>query len=234
MAKIVVSQQGIVEGHYFLDQPRFTLGRLPDSDIYLNHPGVSNMHAVIVTVSNDHILEDLGSTNGTLVNGEKVTKYILQNNDLIELGSYQLKYVNQRATADMDFDKTMITKVAITDNDHLTPQPVLATAVSSARALKTSFPLGGVRHTRGELTGHEILIDAPLKTFGCPGSQLLMISRRRLGYYVTHVEGRRTPRINGKAIGTQPVLLHPRDRVEMADLELEFYLKPEAEPIVDA
>ena len=228
MAKLVVSQNGMVEGHYFLDKARFTLGRLSESDIYLNHPGVSNMHAMIVTVSNDHILEDMGSTNGTLINGEKITKHILQNNDVIELGCYQLKYVNQRANSDMDFDKTMITTVAISEHDHLTPQPMLATAVSAARAVKTSFPLGGIKHVKGEFAGHDVLIDAPLKTFGQPGTQLLMISRRPLGYYVTHVEGRRTPRINGKSIGTQPVLLSPNDRVEIADLELEFYLQSES------
>lgn len=228
MAKLVVSQNGMVEGHYFLDKPRFTLGRLPDSDIYLDHPGVSNMHAVIVTMSNDHILEDMGSTNGTLINGEKIDKHILQNNDVIELSCFQLKYVNQRATSDMDFDKTMITTVALTEHDHLSPQPMLATAVSSARAVKTSFPLGGVKHVKGEFAGHEILIDAPLKTFGRPGTQLLMISRRPRGYYVTHVEGRRTPRVNGKSIGTQPMLLNVNDRVEIADLELEFYLQAEA------
>lgn len=228
MAKLVVSQNGMVEGHYFLDKPRFTLGRLLHSDIYLNHPSVSNLHAVIVTLSNDHILEDVGSTNGTLINGEKIDKHILQNNDTIELGCYQLKYVNQRANSDMDFDKTMITTAAMTDVDQLSAKPVLATAVSAARAVKTSFPLGGVRHLKGEFVGHEVLINAPLKTFGRPGTQLLMISRRPLGYYVTHVEGRRTPRINGKSIGTQAVLLNVNDRVEIADLVLEFYLQPAA------
>lgn len=230
MAKLVISQNGIVEGHYFLDKARFTLGRQSDNDVCLNHPGVSNQHAVIVTLSNDHILEDLGSTNGTLVNGDKVAKHILQNNDVIELGNYQLKYVNQRATSDMDFDKTMITTVALTEDQQLTPQPMLATAVSSARAVKTSFPLGGVRHVKGEFAGHEILIDAPLKTFGKPGTQLLMISRRPLGYYVTHVEGRRMPKINGKSVGAEPVLLKANDRIEVADLELEFYLESEATP----
>lgn len=227
MAKLVVSQNGMVEGHYFLDKPRFTLGRMPNSDIYLNHPGVSNVHAVIITMSNDHILEDMGSTNGTLINGEKIDKHILQNNDMIELGCYQLKYINQRATSDMDFDKTMITTVALTEHDQLPAQPMLATAVSSARAVKTSFPLGGVKHLKGELAGQETLINAPLKTFGRAGIQLLMISRRPLGYYVTHVEGRRTPRVNGKSIGTQAVLLNPHDRVGIQDMELEFYLQPE-------
>lgn len=229
MAKLVVSQNGMVEGHYFLDKPRFTLGRLQQSDIYLNHPSVSNLHAVIVTMSNDHILEDVGSTNGTLINGERIDKHILQNNDSIELGCYQLKYVNQRANSDMDFDKTMITNAAaLAEAEYLTAKPTLASSISSARAVKTSFPLGGVRHLKGEFVGHEVLIDAPLKTFGRPGSQLLMISRRPQGYYVTHVEGRRTPKINGKSIGDQAVMLHVNDRVEIADLVLEFYLQAEA------
>ena len=225
MAKLIVSLDGMIEGHYFLDKPRFTLGRMPESDIFLNHPSVSNVHDVIVTMSNDHVLEDMGSTNSTLVNGEKIDKHILQNNDVIELSLYQLKYVNQRAVSDMDFDKTMITTVALAETDHLTAQPLLATSVSSARAIKTSFPLGGVRHRKGELSGHEILISAPLKTFGRPGVQLMMISRRPHGYYVTHVEGRRTPRVNGKSIGMQPVLLNDLDRVEIQELEFEFYLQ---------
>ena len=164
-----------------------------------------------------------------MINGERIDKHILQNNDSIELGCYQLKYVNQRANSDMDFDKTMITNAAaLAEAEYLTAKPTLASSISSARAVKTSFPLGGVRHLKGEFVGHEVLIDAPLKTFGRPGSQLLMISRRPQGYYVTHVEGRRTPKINGKSIGDQAVMLHVNDRVEIADLVLEFYLQAEA------
>lgn len=227
MAKLVVSLDGMVEGHFFLDKERFTMGRTPTSDIFLDHPGVSNLHAVIVTMSNDHVLEDLSSTNGTVVNGEKITKHILQNNDVIELSMYQLKYINQRATSDMDFDKTMITTVALAETDKLSEKPLLATAVSSARSVKTSFPLGGMKYLNGELSGQDAIIDAPLKTFGEPHAQAMMISRRPHGYYVTHVVGRKTPKVNGKSIGTQPVLLQDKDRVDMAEVQLEFFLQPD-------
>lgn len=225
MAKLVVSLDGMVEGHYFLDKERFTMGRTPTSDIFLDHPGVSNLHAVIVTMSNDHVLEDLSSTNGTVVNGEKITKHILQNNDVIELSMYQLKYINQRATSDMDFDKTMITTVAFAETDQLSEKPLLATAVSSARSVKTSFPLGGVKYLNGERSGQEVIISAPLKTFGEPHTQAMMISRRPHGYYVTHVVGRKTPKVNGKSIGSQPVLLQDKDRVDISEMQLEFFLQ---------
>ena len=58
---------------------------------------MSGEHAVIVTILNDSFLEDLGSTNGTMVNGKPIKKHFLQNNDVIELGKYKLKYVGEAA-----------------------------------------------------------------------------------------------------------------------------------------
>ena len=108
MAKLVLSMNGSVLGNYFLEKERFTFGRKPTCDIHINDQGVSKEHAVILTLGNDQILEDLGSTNGTLVNGEKVQRHILQNGDVIEVGRYKLRFVNAKATPDIDFDKTLM------------------------------------------------------------------------------------------------------------------------------
>jgi len=53
---------------------------------------------------------DLGSTNGTLVNGQSVRKHFLQNGDVVEIGKYRLKYVSEQAAASAgsDFEKTML------------------------------------------------------------------------------------------------------------------------------
>lgn len=237
MAKLIVSVDGIVEGHYFLDKNRFTIGRNSENDICINNPTISNIHAVILTMRNDHVLEDAGSTNGILVNREAVTRHILQNNDTIELSGYELKYINRRATSDMDFDKTMISHTALMDTHG--PQhtgllrPALVTATSSARVVKTSFPLGGVIHlhvANGLPISKEILISAPLRTFGTPGKQMLMISRRPHGYFITHVTGRKYPCVNGKRIGTQPRLLHEHDLIETDEVKLKFFLRLENEP----
>jgi hypothetical protein len=66
---------------------------------------------MIMTILNDSFLEDLGSTNGTLVNGQPIKKHFLQNNDVVELGKYKLKYVTEAAvaqTSPADFEKTMV------------------------------------------------------------------------------------------------------------------------------
>jgi pSer/pThr/pTyr-binding forkhead associated (FHA) protein len=112
MAKLIVSLEGSVIRDYPLEKERVTIGRKPHNDIQIENLAVSGEHACIVTILNDSFLEDLGSTNGTLVNGNTVKKHILQNNDVIEIGKYRLKYVSDaplagRSTID-EFEKTMV------------------------------------------------------------------------------------------------------------------------------
>ena len=99
MAKLILSMDGLVLKEIPLTKERTTIGRKPHNDIQIDNLAVSGEHAVIVTILNDSFLEDLGSTNGTLVNGQPVKKHFLQNNDVIELGKYKLKYVTEATAA---------------------------------------------------------------------------------------------------------------------------------------
>ena len=110
MAKLILSLDGQVIKEFALTKERSTIGRKPHNDIQIDNLAVSGEHAIIMTILNDSFLEDLGSTNGTLVNGQPVKKHFLQNNDVVEIGKYKLKYVNE-ATATMsqdEFEKTMV------------------------------------------------------------------------------------------------------------------------------
>ena len=112
MAKLILSMDGLVLKEIPLTKERTTIGRKPHNDIQIDNLAVSGEHAVIVTILNDSFLEDLGSTNGTVVNGNAVKKHFLQNNDIIELGKYKLKFVGEAAPAaaadKADFEKTMV------------------------------------------------------------------------------------------------------------------------------
>src|SRR4051812_782950 len=112
MAKLILSMDGLVLKEIPLSKERTTIGRKPHNDIQIDNLAVSGEHAVIVTILNDSFLEDLGSTNGTVVNGNAIKKHFLQNNDVIELGKYKLKFVGEAAAAapgeKADFEKTMV------------------------------------------------------------------------------------------------------------------------------
>lgn len=76
-----------------LVKERVTIGRRPDNDVCLPNPAVSGEHAAIVTILADSFLEDLGSTNGTLVNGRPVAKHFLRDRDQIDIGRQLLVYL---------------------------------------------------------------------------------------------------------------------------------------------
>src|SRR5207344_377561 len=109
-AKLILSMDGLVLKEFTLSKERTTIGRKPHNDIQIDNLAVSGEHAIIMTILNDSFLEDLGSTNGTLVNGQPVKKHFLQSSDTIEIGKYKLKYMNE-APATMnqaEFEKTMV------------------------------------------------------------------------------------------------------------------------------
>ena len=153
MAKLILSLEGSVIREIPLNKDRVTIGRKPQNDIPIENLAVSGEHACIVTILNDSFLEDLGSTNGTLVNGNQVKKHILQNNDVIEIGKYKMKYVVETAAgggggsapAD-DFEKTMVMRAPVrpaapkADAAAAAPKPAAAPAPSLAPAPKAAPP----------------------------------------------------------------------------------------------
>lgn len=140
MAKLILSMDGLVLKEIQLTKERTTIGRKPHNDIQIDNLAVSGEHAVLVTILADSFLEDLGSTNGTMVNGQPVKKHFMQNNDVIELGKYKLKYVADAApagAAKADFEKTMILRPGA-----MRPAPAPAAAPAAAAPAAGAAPAG--------------------------------------------------------------------------------------------
>lgn len=141
MAKLILSVDGTVLREFNLTKERTTLGRKPHNDIPIDNLAVSGEHAAIITILNDSFIEDLNSTNGTLVNGKPIKKHFLQHNDVIEIGKHKLKYFNDQpaAAASADFEKTMIIRKPSAPAPAPAPAPAAQTA-ATASPIATSPP----------------------------------------------------------------------------------------------
>ena len=251
MAKLIMSLDNAVIREVPLDKERFTIGRKAHNDIQIDNLAVSGEHALIVTILNDSFLEDLGSTNGTLVNGNPVKKHILQTNDVIEIGKYKLKFVSEAPTGAAsvaDFEKTMVlrapigkmnppgpgggsfgdTQISPTATQMTTqsqPSPANTAAAAAAAAVKAPEKLAAIQILTGPSAGKELELTKNLTTLGKPGVQVAVITRRPHGYFITHVEGANFPDINGKALDAQAHQLNDHDVVELAGVKMEFFFK---------
>lgn len=218
MPKMIVSIDEVVIKEVQLTKDRTTLGRRPYNDIVIDNLAVSGEHAAIVMSGADVVLEDLGSTNGTYVNGKSVKKQALHNGDTVEVGKYKIKFVGD-GTAD-NFDRTMIVKAR-----PLT-QPTPAASSAFQTATGDSIGLGAfsasIKVLSGAASGREVPLTKVVTTIGKPGVAVAAITRRQQGFVVHHVEGAGNPTLNGSPIKADPLPLKNGDLIELAGTQMQF------------
>jgi len=100
----------IVDGNLVSEHPltgeRFNIGRNPGNDLQPDDASVSGNHAAIRLTPSAYLedmldvsVEDLGSTNGTRVNGKRVSRQLLKHGDMLSLGTLVLKFIDEQALA---------------------------------------------------------------------------------------------------------------------------------------
>ncbi len=95
-ATLVIRAGGGRAGESFsLQGERLTVGRRPDSDIFLDDITVSRDHAVIVRRGSDYFLDDCGSLNGTYVNRSRIESHRLTDGDELQIGKYKLAFLSR-------------------------------------------------------------------------------------------------------------------------------------------
>ena len=227
---------------YVLNKERMTIGRKAHNDVVIDNLAVSGEHAAIVTILNDSFLEDLDSTNGVMVNGAPVKKHFLQNNDVIEIGKYKLKYLNDQPsqTSAADFERTMVMRsppktesspAAAAPAAPAQTAPIEATGKFAEMADTTAHqpvaggPSAAIQILTGPNAGKELELVKNLTTLGKPGLQVAVLTRRPNGFFITHVEGATFPVLNGAQLDEHPHQLKDHDIIELAGIKMEFYFK---------
>jgi hypothetical protein len=95
-AALVIRAGGGRSGESFpLDSDRLTIGRRPDSDVFLDDVTVSRDHALLVRRGGDYYLDDCGSLNGTYVNRRRVDSHRLTDGDELQIGKYKLAFFSR-------------------------------------------------------------------------------------------------------------------------------------------
>jgi hypothetical protein len=211
MARLILSLQGRVISKFELDKEHLTIGRKPNNDIQIDNLAVSSLHAAVHTMFNQTFLEDLNSTNGTLVNGETITKKALKEGDIITIGKHELLFASGQEEEDEDqFDRTVVIRAPLVN---ATPQP-------DPPAAKTI--LAKVAILGGQDKDKEFKFTKPVTMLGKKGVQVAAITQKPDGYYISHSEGASTSIVNGSPIGSNSVLLKEHDVLEVAGIKMTF------------
>ncbi len=212
MAKIVLTVDGTVLKELPLDKNRVGIGRRATNELVINHVAVSGLHAAIVIQQGKFFVEDLNSTNGTQLNGQLVGRHLLQDQDVIEISPYQIKFHAENDKA-ASTDHLETVKMAV---DEIAAE---ADALDSGTVLQ-EFAL--LRVLDGPSAGQEYSLSKPVTTFGQPGVQVAVLTQRKQAYYITHVEGAESPRVNGVPIRQDSRKLKYDDVIELSGTKIAF------------
>ena len=215
MPRMIVSIDSVVIKEVKLTKERTTLGRRPYNDIVIDNLAVSGEHAVIHMTDDGVEIEDLGSTNGTYVNAKAVTRQELRNGDIVEVGKYKIRFL-QEAEGE-NFEKTMLVKPGMVSPSMVAPRAAAAATPQAA------VPLSAViRVMSGAAAGREVALLKVVTTIGKPGVAVASITKRHQGHVLAHVEGPDRPLLNGTPMGEAPVSLKHGDRITLAGTEMQF------------
>ena len=106
MYKLLQVVDGNVVSEHPLRDKSFRIGRNPGNDLQPDDASVSGSHAVIRLMPSVYledvqevVVEDLGSTNGTRVNGRPVSRQLLKHGDMLRMGTLVLKFIDEQALA---------------------------------------------------------------------------------------------------------------------------------------
>jgi pSer/pThr/pTyr-binding forkhead associated (FHA) protein len=92
---LVIRTGGRAGDSFTLDGDRFTVGRDPASDVFLDDVTVSRNHAVIVRRADGLHIDDLGSLNGSYVNRRRIESHFLADGDELQIGKFKLTFLER-------------------------------------------------------------------------------------------------------------------------------------------
>jgi pSer/pThr/pTyr-binding forkhead associated (FHA) protein len=231
MARVLLKFKEALIKEIPLDKPVITVGRKAENDIVIDNQAVSGFHAKIVAEGEDFAIEDLGSLNGTFVNGQRVTKADLDNGDIILVGIHTLEV---ECPPRKEGDRAAPVVRGRSMDETMVIDPASQKRMVEATA-KVEEVLGGFVVIEGSTDKREYELKDRVVTIGKDDSAAIrlkgffapavaaLVNRRKEGYFITPASGK-SIKVNGQDVKTR-CDLKDGDVVEVASLKMQFYVK---------
>lgn len=221
MPEIIVKLGDNVVQKYFFHRESMTIGRAQDNDIVIENLAISRNHAVVKFGEEDHyFIEDLGSSNGTLINGNKVKRQEIQDKDVITVGKHELFFYNHRANEselqkpELSIDKTVLVQPAA---------PKATLQVNKGRQKDLEFTIDSPLTTIGRGTDNDIRL-----TDWFVSKNHAQIERREGRFVLRDLDSWRHTTVNGEII--EQTILHDGDEIQFGPtVKLAFSNPAEAD-----
>lgn len=220
-AKLLVKLHGQGSQSIELTRDSFTIGRKADNDLPIDDHTVSSRHARIVRVQSVYFLEDLSSTNGTVVNGRTVDRAQLHDADVITIGQHRMIFQDNAAPPaaaappPCDLEQT----IAISSPGHSARPSVSAKIlITAGKTDRLEYHLTKTANLIGSQEGAAIRLTG----WFAPKAAAL-ISRHGALFTICPSQAKTRLLVNGSAVSAQQQL-RDGDVIDVAGVSMTFYM----------
>lgn len=219
MSKLTLSFKGRALRVFPLQQGATYIGSDPACAVHIDSLAVEPKHARIEVHGQDAILFDLNTKEGTFINQEKISEYKLKDNDTIRIGKHTLQYVFEEVSQlDANESSTSIDIHPVMEN-------LAEHNGESIDQEQTNHKQGWLQILNGQNLGKTLSLNRSMTNLGKPGVATAVITRRHDGYFISHLEGKKTPMVGNNPIGEHSVKLEDGDTITIGNIKMQFYLE---------
>jgi ribosome-associated protein YbcJ (S4-like RNA binding protein) len=208
MAQLVLSYNNTLLGRYPLRGEPLRIGRSRDNDIRITQDTASGHHAQVVLASNGAFIKDLGSTNGTFLNGRMIRHSRLEDGDVISVGKHELRYLESDDGP-----------------EDAAPPPPEAQPEDASDAPRPTPLVGRLRFMNGPSRDRILDLKGRVTAIGRAGDPIVAVASGRKRCFVVRLgEEAALSRVavNGRPVGRRARKLHAGDVIEVGEVRMEF------------
>jgi len=219
VSKLTLSFKGRVLRVFPLPQGATVIGSDPACPVHIDSLAVEPKHARIEVHGQDALLFDIETTDGTFVNNEKITEHKLKDNDIIRVGKHTIQYTYEEVSQ-LDANESS-TSIDI----HPVMEQLAEQHAEAVSPQITNNKQGWLQILNGQNLGKTLSLNRSMTNLGKPGVATAVITRRHDGYFIAHLEGKKTPLVGDNPIGEHSVKLEDGDTITIGNIKMQFYME---------
>ncbi len=189
------------------------IGRDETSDLVVDSLAVAPAHAVIVIKEDNCIIKQMNEKFPLLINNHPAKEWSLQNNDVINVGKHYIVY---NTTESFLNNSSKPISNTLLDSD--------VQALNERLEESVKLPDANLQVLNGAHIGRILPLKKAMTRLGHDGAGVMVIARRKDGYYVSALQGNEGMSVNNQPLGERTVLLNNNDVIEIDKIPMQFFL----------
>jgi len=185
------------------------IGRDETNDLTVDSLAIAPAHAAVVLKNSPPIIKQLNSDFPLIINGVQHKEYSLENGDAITIGKHRIVYSSTEK-----FSTPSSTHVETPDSEKLNQE------LNS----RPHLPEANLQVMGGKHIGRLVSLKKSMTRLGRNSAGIIVITRRKGGYFVSMLEANEKIKINGQALADQTILLKNNDTLIIDSIPMQFFM----------